>query len=263
MVAVERDRVRLVTRLLAISPAPALAIWLAHSADLSSGTPFFKSGTAEHLGLELVLLTVAAAALGAFVPIRLSRRAALMGSAVALAAVVVATGVSAPAGASGGPRSQYWHVAWREWRTKPLLGTGGGTFARYWEHQGTSLGAQDAHNLYLETLAELGPFGLVLLVLAFGFPLAAAVQARRERPVPALFGGYSAYLAHAGVDWDWEMPVVTLAALGCGAALLLAARDDPVRPLAPRTRRASLVIAAVLLGGACVELVANHAITPG
>jgi O-antigen ligase len=260
MVALERDRARLVARLLAVSPAPALAVWLAHRADLSSGTPFFKSGTAERLGLELVLLTAAAAALGAFVRIRLSRRAALIGSAVALAAVVVATGVSTPAGASGGPRSQYWHVAWHEWRTKPLLGTGGGTFARYWELQGTSRGAQDAHNLYLETLAELGPFGLLLLFLAFGLPLTAAIQARRERSVPALFGGYAAYLAHAGVDWDWEMPVVTLAALGCAAALLLA-RSGRDRPVARSTRTAALAVAAMLMGVACVELVANDAIT--
>jgi hypothetical protein len=35
-------------------------------------------------------------------------------------------------------------------------------------------------------------------------------------------------LVHAGVDWDWEMPVVTLAALYCGGAMLVAARAAAV-----------------------------------
>jgi len=42
--------------------------------------------------------------------------------------------------------------------------------------------------------------------------------------VAAAAAGYSAYLVHAGLDWDWEYPVVTLAGLACGAALLIAAR---------------------------------------
>jgi len=33
-----------------------------------------------------------------------------------------------------------------------------------------------------------------------------------------------AYLVHAGVHWDWEMPVLTLAALSCGAAILVVQR---------------------------------------
>lgn len=40
------------------------------------------------------------------------------------------------------------------------------------------------------------------------------------------FGAYVAFLAHAAVDWDWELPGVTLAALFCGALLVVAARPE-------------------------------------
>jgi tetratricopeptide (TPR) repeat protein len=81
------------------------------------------------------------------------------------------------------------------------------------------LKVRDAHNLYLETLSELGVPGLLLLVGALGLPL---VCIGRRRELFAAAGAYAAFLAHAAVDWDWEIPAVTLAALLCGAALLAA-----------------------------------------
>ncbi|HYT50946.1 MAG TPA: hypothetical protein VEL10_01935 [Gaiellaceae bacterium] len=39
---------------------------------------------------------------------------------------------------------------------------------------------RDAHSLYVETLAELGPIGLALLSAALVVPLVAAVRARRH-----------------------------------------------------------------------------------
>ena len=44
--------------------------------------------------------------------------------------------------------------------------------------------------------------------------------ARRHPLVPGAAGAYAAYLVHTGVDWDWELPAVTLAGLLCGAAIL-------------------------------------------
>ena len=79
----------------------------------------------------------------------------------------------------------------------------------------------DAHNLYLETLAELGAPGLILLLLVLGMPFAAVKRARAATPLAAAAcGAYVAFLLHAGIDWDWEMPAVTLSALFCGLALI-------------------------------------------
>src|SRR5919201_1930224 len=84
---------------------------------------------------------------------------------------------------------------------------------------------RNAHNLYLETLAELGPVGLGVLVVALGLPLAAAVRARRRALAGAAAGAYVAFVVHASVDWDWQMPAVPVTAPFCRA------------PLPPATRR--------------------------
>ena len=124
-----------------------------------------------------------------------------------------------------GERPSYWRVAWRDYRHNPALGSGAGTYVRAWAGTRTPSGhiALDAHNLYLETLAEVGPVGLTLLAAALALPLLAI---RRGGMATVAGAAYLAFLVHAGVDWDWEMPAVTLAALGCVAALLVAQRED-------------------------------------
>ena len=123
-------------------------------------------------------------------------------------------------------RTEYWKVALEDAGDHPLVGSGGGSFQRYWlQHREQPLPVRDAHSLYLETLAELGPAGLGLLLLALALPVAAALRVRRHTLAAPALGAYAAYLIHAGVDWDWELPAVTLAALGCGAGLVVLARD--------------------------------------
>ena len=54
----------------------------------------------------------------------------------------------------------------------------------------------------------------------------------RRAPRAAAAGPAAALLAwalHAGLDWDWEMPALTLVAVLC-AGLLLAAADAPEAP---------------------------------
>ena len=69
---------------------------------------------------------------------------------------------------------------------EPLLGEGAGSFSRTWlRERPVANEARDAHNLYLETLAELGPIGLVLLLLVLvtpseWCPASGATRARRS-----------------------------------------------------------------------------------
>ncbi len=126
---------------------------------------------------------------------------------------------------SGSSRADYWRVAIRTVEAEPLLGSGSGSFRRRWfQHRREPQPARDAHSLYLETLAELGPLGLALLLVALGLPLAAAVSARADPLTPPALGAYVAFLAHTAQDWDWELPAVTVPALACAVALLLAVR---------------------------------------
>lgn len=116
---------------------------------------------------------------------------------------------------SGSNRADYWRVAWRVYKDHPALGAGAGTYSRSWlRERPVPQPVQDAHSLYLETLAELGPVGLALLLVALAAPFAAA----RTWWTPVALGPYLAFLAHAAQDWDWELPAVTVAALACAAA---------------------------------------------
>jgi len=151
---------------------------------------------------------------------------------------VHAGGGSRVLSASGSSRADYWRVAWRTYEDEPLLGAGAGAFARSWlKERPIPQPVRDAHNLYLETLAELGPLGLLLL----GVALAAPFAARRSRWTPAAVGPYAAYLAHAAQDWDWELPAITILALACGAAQFVPRGSH-------RLARASAVAPVILCG---------------
>ena len=61
-------------------------------------------------------------------------------------------------------RYAYWHVALDAFAAHPLKGVGSGGFRVEWRREREVLDpARDAHSLYLETAAELGLVGLLLL----------------------------------------------------------------------------------------------------
>jgi hypothetical protein len=247
----ERGRSAVVTVVTGV-PAAAAVLFSARSHELT-GVPS-SLGAATHEGHTLAMLLLALAVVALLAPLvvdvttpmlprlpRLAPRTASALAAIAIGAGVVAAVVfggkaydafSAPTkfgqtslGAhlfslSGHDRSTYWHVALNDYRDHPLLGSGAGTYDLYWTRDRPfGAGALDAHSLYVETLAELGPLGLALLVAALGAPFLALRGARDCPLVPALAAAFSAYLVHAAADWDWELPTLTLVALICGATL--------------------------------------------
>jgi hypothetical protein len=158
---------------------------------------------------------------------------------VAVIAVIGAVIAASPTNPFGEQRPAYWAVAWHDYESHPGLGSGAGTYALHWRQEHPlPLTVLDAHSLYLETLAEVGPVGLFLLLAALGVPLYASFRNRNTSTVVAFAPAYLAFLVHAGIDWDWEMPVVTLAGLVCGAALLQSPPDETGcgAPLAHRAR---------------------------
>jgi hypothetical protein len=112
----------------------------------------------------------------------------------------------------------------RGFSASPLHGHGAGTYQILWDRSRPRfVYVINAHSLYLQAMAELGLPGLLLLVIliaavlsGLGARLGAAGRSR------SLYGALIAcavvWCLRAGVDWDWEMPVVTLfffAAAGC------------------------------------------------
>jgi hypothetical protein len=151
---------------------------------------------------------------------------------------------------SGSNRADYWSVAWESYERHPLLGSGAGSYARTWvRERPVPQPVTDAHSLYLETLAELGPLGLALLLVGLAMPFAGS----RTGWAAAALGPYAAFLAHAVQDWDWELPAVTVAALACGAAPLAGQVGRAVP-------RAGAAIAVALCAAALLAFLGNQAV---
>jgi O-antigen ligase len=160
-------------------------------------------------------------------------------------------------------RIDYWQASWDQNQGRPLLGQGAGSFEQYWlRERPFPSQIRDAHGLYAEALGEIGWIGLCLLVLALGLPLLAGLRARGDPLVPGAFGALTAYIAHAGVDWDWEVPAVTLVAFSSAAVLLICARArQPRRLTIGRPGRIAMVVAlAAVTAFSVVGLVGNRAL---
>jgi tetratricopeptide (TPR) repeat protein len=149
-----------------------------------------------------------------------------------------------------------WTVAWNSFRDEPIHGYGAATYENLWNERRPARQAvynvTDAHSLYVEVLGELGIVGFILLVVVVGAVLWALLPFRRgaNRPLyAALFATALAWAVHAGIDWDWEMPAVTVIFFALGGAGL-AAHESSARwfPLSQGMRVGAgllLLIAAV------------------
>ena len=159
---------------------------------------------------------------------------------------------------SSNGRIDLWRVAWHDAERHPLVGSGAGSYESEWfRNRSESFDSTNAHQLYLETLAELGPLGLALLLVALGAPLVAAWRARRHPLAAGATAAYVAFLVHVAVDWDWQLAAVSLAALSSGAALLVMARGSRSPPPGTRARAASAVAGIALAGFALWSLHAS------
>ena len=275
MLAVDRRRIETLAIALVLAvPVTAALVIASHSPVMAGGSsPENPSAAGRRLLVELVLLalcaaagTVAATRVGQwFVPSRRGRRRLETGvglaGAVALVLAIAAVGgpvqvahdavdsfAAGPSGrgdgssarlasGSGSFRAQYWQVAWRAAEQEPVHGTGAGSFERWWlSERSIDENVRDAHNLYLEVLAEVGLVGLVILCTTLVVPLTAVAGARARPFMPAATGMYVAYLAHASLDWDWEIPSLTMVALACGVGLIVAVRSGPGHPFSFRRR---------------------------
>jgi O-antigen ligase len=165
---------------------------------------------------------------------------------------------------SGNGRSEQLRVSWDAAREAPVAGKGSGTFEYLWyERRPILLVVRDGHSLYVETLAEVGLVGLLLLGAALLVVVIGAVRARRSRYVAAASGAFLAWAAASGFDWHWEMVGVTLTALLAGSAGLLASERRAPRPLAEGTRFALVGVTTALTIFGIVSLVGNQALFAG
>ncbi|MGO9750167.1 MAG: O-antigen ligase family protein [Solirubrobacteraceae bacterium] len=191
------------------------------------------AGGAALLTLRLVLSAPGGA-------LRLPRHAGLLALGVVCVglALAIAAGAKERSGVplSGGAgryatlqsnRYAYWKVALKAFADEPLIGVGAGGWAVWWlRYRPYPDGAQDTHSLELQTLAELGLVGVTLLAAALGAVAVAARTAHRATPARAAgpIAACVVWLAHSPLDWDWQMPAVTLIAVVLAGGLLALAQ---------------------------------------
>jgi hypothetical protein len=257
LLALVRDRSQL--RAVAAVALGALAAGAIAAALPAVRTLDGAAGRREQQGLALLAALVVVAAAVAFAVARWSRgepepaRVAAVPlrprGVLVLAAVACVIGVILGAAAlEHSPRAQpahgatatrlgsaesnryaYWRVALRGFADEPLHGGGSGSFAVLWLRERTvAEGVRDAHSLELETAAELGIVGIALLVTLIGGVARCAVVALRRDPagVAAPVAALVAWTAHSALDWDWEMPALTLVAILL-AGIVIARADPP------------------------------------
>lgn len=231
----------------AVAAAPFAAV-----ASLQGTTSARESQGAIVLALLIVITLAAAAGQWWLIRreragrLRLVRRAPLWAAAGICAGLAIAIVLgakensTAPQPLSGGAtrlvtlqsnRYDYWDVALRAFGQQPVHGVGAGGWSVYWLRWRTvDEFAQDAHSLPLQVLAELGVVGLALLAAFLaGVALAASSALRVSSYAVGPVAGFVAYIAHAPLDWDWQMPAVTLIAMVLAGALL-AIGQDPAAP---------------------------------
>ncbi len=150
-----------------------------------------------------------------------------------------------------GNRYDYWRIALREFGDEPVRGVGAGNYdVGYFLHRRTLEDVRQPHSLALQTLAELGLVGALLLITVFAATaLGLAGLARRGRSdnwsrrlAVASGGTLIAWLLHTDVDWLHLLPGVTGLAL---ASLAVALRPWETAQIRSGSRAGIVSVAAI------------------
>ncbi|HET7571161.1 MAG TPA: O-antigen ligase family protein [Gaiellaceae bacterium] len=147
-------------------------------------------------------------------------------------------------------RWTWWQEEWSAFADHPLAGTGAGTFklTDLRLRQSALVTSDEAHNVPLQLLGELGIVGFLLYLGAAAAAAAGIVAARRRAAGPeraavtALGVAVAAFAVHTVVDMDWSYLAT------CGPLLLatgLAIGREPAREREP-VRRPLVAAAAAL-----------------
>jgi hypothetical protein len=253
-------------QLRAVAVAAATAIGAAAVAAAAPGAPSLSGTTAERqrdgaIVLGLLLLIMLAAGLGTRRSARSERRstatlpfaARLPAVAAGVVAVAVAGlvigGLGERAGGEDAARAasdaasrltsvssnryEYWRVGVRAFAGDPLKGTGAGGFRVVWlQERPIPETVRDVHSLPLELAGELGLVGLVgLALLAGGVGVAARRAVGRDAGAAAgAIAVCTTWALHASIDWDWQMPAVTLPVLVLAGGLVALGEERAQEP---------------------------------
>jgi UDP-GlcNAc:undecaprenyl-phosphate GlcNAc-1-phosphate transferase len=143
-----------------------------------------------------------------------------------------------------GDRYDYWRIAWNGFRAHPIGGLGAGNYpALYYQQRRTTETIQNPHSFVLQTLAELGIVGLLLVGLVVAGTVLGvwrlrrfAVESAAARTVMVVATGAAVvWFVDSSGDWMQLLPGVAALALAAVAALCTQAGHLQTVSRAPQT----------------------------
>ena len=166
---------------------------------------------------------------------------------------------------TSGNRWVWWKEAAGATWDQPAFGYGAGSFPLvHLQYRKERLDVRQPHSVPLEFLSETGFVGAALVIAGLALLGAAAVGRVRgavgadRAYAAALLAACAAYAVHVWVDWDWDIPAVTLPVmifLGVLAARPPGTAEDPLARSRPR-------LAPLIGGGLLLALFAVSAALP-
>jgi O-antigen ligase len=153
----------------------------------------------------------------------------------------------------GTHRYDFWRVGLDEFRAHPLAGVGTNNFAvDYLRLRRSNEEPSDPHSIEVRVLAQTGVVGSLLFL---GFLVSALAAVRRKGVDPfrkglaaSLLIGFSYWLVHGSVDWFWQVPALTGAALAfLGLAAAISSNPPPPAEQKHRHNRRLLAVPIVLV----------------
>jgi hypothetical protein len=154
----------------------------------------------------------------------------------------------------GTSRYDVWRIAVRQFAAHPLIGVGADNyFVGYLRERRTHQTSRYPESVELRTLSETGIVGAGLFLGFLALAFVQAVRSAHRRQTPGLALACSAgcvyWLFHSSIDWFWELPALTAAAL---ALLAIASTQTPTDVSRPARRSPSLWLKTAVAGTALV-----------
>lgn len=163
---------------------------------------------------------------------------------------------------AGTSRYDVWRIATRQFLSHPLTGVGADNYiVGYLQHRQTDETARYPESVELRAFSETGIVGAALFLGFLAIAFVRAIRAARRSPAPTLalacLAGSGYWLCHASIDWFWELPALTGAAL-----MLLATAAAPTPADRPPARRHALRWLGTAAAGATAILAAAALAVP-
>jgi O-Antigen ligase len=154
----------------------------------------------------------------------------------------------------GTSRYDVWRIAWGQFLAHPVIGVGADNYlVGYYRQRRSAQTSRYPASVELRTFSETGVIGAGLFLGFLAMTFLRAVRAARRGSSPGLalacLVGAGYWLIHSSIDWFWELPALTGAAL---ALLAIASSPVPAEVSRPRRESRSLSLRAIAAATALV-----------